>query len=536
MADAPTYDFIIIGAGSAGCVLANRLTADGKHSVLLLEAGGEDKSPWLHIPIGYAKHFTDPRVNWLYWSVPGKDRVKREVRQPRGKVIGGTSSINGLVYMRGQKEDYDHWRQLGNEGWSYDDVLPYFKKSQDQQRGGDDYHGAGGPLSVQDPKDPHPLADAYIAAAEEAGYQRNDDFNGAEQEGFGYIQSTTRNGKRCSAAVAFLNPVRSRANLTVESRALTNRILFDGTRTSGVEYRQNGTLKTALAGREVILSAGSYNSPQLLQISGVGPADHLRALGIDVVADRAGVGANLQEHFNGPLMYRVTENFTMNDVANRWSNKISHALKYAFQRRGFMGMSIAYAGGYMKAHPNTATPDIQNLLMLLSSEFIGEPADPYPGCMLVAALMRPESRGSVMIESPDPTVQPVITGNYLTAPKDRETLVMGLKKSREIMSQPAVQKYIVEETRPGKDCVSDEDLEGYLETHGRTSYHPVGTCRMGPDAEAVVDPRLRVNGIQGLRVADASIMPALVSGNTNAPTIMIGEKASDMILADVGDN
>jgi len=532
MKGTPTYDFIIVGAGSAGCVLANRLTADGKHTVLLLEAGGEDKNPWIHIPIGYGKHFDNPKINWMYWSKPGEERIKREVRQPRGKVIGGTSSINGLVYMRGQKEDYDHWRQLGNTGWGYDDVLPYFKKSQDQGRGGDEYHGTGGPLAVQDPKDPHPLADAYIEAAQEAGYQRNDDFNGAEQEGFGYIQSTTRNGRRCSAAVGFLNPVRNRPNLTIESRSLANKVLFDGTRATGLEYRQNGQVKTAMAGREVLVCAGAYNTPQLLQLSGIGPAEHLRELGIDVVADRAGVGANLQDHFNVPLMYRLNESFTVNDLVNKWTNKINHGLKYIFQRRGFMGMSVAYAGGYLKVHPTTATPDIQNLLMMFSSEFIGDPVDPFPGCSLVVALMRPESRGSVMISSPDPTVPPVIDGNYLAMPKDRETLVMALKKSREIMSQPALQRYLVDEIRPGADCQSDDDFGGYLETHGRTSYHPVSTCRMGSDPEAVVEPRLKVNGVENLRVVDASIMPSLVSGNTNAPTIMIGEKASDMILAD----
>ena len=536
MNDHTSYDFIIVGAGSAGCVLANRLTANGRFSVLLLEAGGEDNSPWIHIPIGYGKHFDNPKINWMYWSKPGEEWIKRKVRQPRGKVLGGTSSINGLVYMRGQKDDYDHWRQLGNTGWSYEDVLPYFKKSQDQGRGESEYHGVGGPLAVQDPKDPHPLADAYIEAAQQAGFQRNNDFNGANQEGFGYIQSTTRNGRRCSAAVGFLNPVRSRSNLTVESQAMAHRVLFEGSRAVGVEYKQRGKLKVARVGREILLCAGAYNTPQLLQVSGVGPGNHLRSLGIEVVADRAGVGANLQDHFNAPLMYRLNQDFTVNDLVNNWTHKIRHGLKYFFQRRGFMGMSVAYAGGFLKVHPNTSTPDIQNLLMMFSSEFIGDPVDPFPGCSLVVALMRPESRGSVKIASSDPSIPPVIDGNYLASPKDRETMVLALKRCRQIMEQTALQRFIVEEIRPSVDCQTDEDFEGYLESHGRTSYHPVGTCRMGDDDEAIVDPRLRVNGLRGLRVVDASIMPSLVSGNTNGPTIMIGEKASDMILEDAASS
>ena len=528
------FDYIIVGAGSAGCVLANRLTASGRNRVLLLEAGGEDKNLWVHMPIGYGKHFTNPKINWLYSSEPGEDWLKRRLIQPRGKIIGGTSSINGLIYMRGQREDYDLWRQLGNTGWSYEDVLPYFKKSEDQQRGADEYHGSGGPLAVSDPMEPHPMADAFIAAAQDAGHRRNDDFNGAEQEGYGYVQWTTRNGRRCSTAVGFLNPVRHRSNLTVEPKALANRILFDGTKATGVEYSQNGDIKEAKVGGEVIVCTGAYNSPQILQLSGIGPSEHLRQFGIDVVSDRSGVGDNLQDHVNCPLFYKVTEPFTANDILNRWSTRIAEGLKYIFQRRGLLGMGAGYAGGYMKVYPGTATPDIQNLLMLFSSEVIGGPIDPFSGVGVYTVLLRPESRGSVMVSSPEPSEPPKITPNYLTASKDRDILLMGFRKTREIMAQSAVRKYIVEEVRPGPECVSDECLLEYLENTGRTSYHPVGTCRMGTDDEAVVDPRLRVNGVQGLRVVDASIMPTLVSGNTNAPTIMIAEKASDMIMEDAG--
>ncbi|MBT7770103.1 MAG: choline dehydrogenase, partial [Rhodospirillales bacterium] len=316
--------------------------------------------------------------------------------------------------------------------------------------------------------------------------------------------------------------------------SLANRVLFDGTKAVGVEYRQRGQIKTAHATAEIIVSAGAYNSPQILQLSGVGPADHLQDHGIDVIADRAGVGANLQDHINAPLMYRVNQPFTVNDILNRLTSRISEGLKYLFQRRGLLGMGVSYAAGYIKAHPNAATPDIQHQIMLFSSELVGGPVDPYSGCALIIALMRPESRGTVMIKSNDPTVPPEIIPNYLTAEKDRETLIMGIKKGREIMSQSVIRKYIVEETRPGPECVSDDDFLAFLDKRARTSYHPVGTCRMGADAEAVVDARLRVNGVQGLRVVDGSIMPALVSGNTNAPIIMIGEKAADMILEDGG--
>jgi choline dehydrogenase len=376
------------------------------------------------------------------------------------------------------------------------------------------------------------MADAYIKAAINSGYKLNNDFNGVEQEGFGYQQWTTRNGRRCSAAVGFLNPARKRHNLTIVSKAHTNRIIFDGLRAVGVEYEKHGQNKRAMANHEILISAGSYNSPQLLQLSGVGPSDLLTNMGIKMIADREGVGKNLQDHFNAPLMFELNEHFTLNDVLNRWSSKINHAIRYLFQQRGFLSMGVAYAGGYIKAHPNAISPDIQNLLMLFTSELIGGPVDPFPGCASVVALLRPESRGTVNISSADPKLAPKIIYNFLTAEKDRETLILGVRKVREIMSQESISRYIVREVRPGTGSDRDEDILDFLEKSGRTSYHPVGTCRMGSDDEAVVDPRLRVNGVRSLRVVDASIMPTLVSGNTNAPAIMIGEKASDMILED----
>ncbi|MDC0196335.1 GMC family oxidoreductase N-terminal domain-containing protein [Gammaproteobacteria bacterium] len=527
-----SYDYIIVGAGSAGCVLANRLSGSGKYKVLLLEAGGKDNNPWIHIPIGYGRNFSNPNVNWMYSSEPGTDWVKRRIQQPRGKVLGGSSSINGLIYMRGQKEDYEHWRQLGNTGWGYDQVLHYFKKSEDQERGAGEFHGAGGPLSVSDPRETHPMADAYIQAAIDAGYQVNNDFNGEEQEGFGYQQWTTRNGRRCSAAVGFLHPARKRKNLTVVSNAHTNRIIFDGLCAVGVEYQRQGQIKSVFANRETIIAAGAYNSPQLLQLSGVGDANHLSHLGIKIVLDKKSVGKNLQDHFNAPLMFELNKNFTVNDVLNKWGPKIKHGLRYLFRRRGLLSMGVAYAGGYIKAHPDAVSPDIQNLLMLFSSELIGGQVDPFPGCASVVALLRPESRGSVDISSADAKVPPRIMYNFLTADKDRQTLILGVRKVREIMNQQSISRYIVREVRPGSGSNGDEDILDFLENSGRTSYHPVGTCRMGSDDEAVVDPRLKVKGVESLRVADASIMPTLVSGNTNAPVIMIGEKASDMILED----
>ncbi|MDA0238535.1 MAG: choline dehydrogenase [Proteobacteria bacterium] len=528
------YHYIIVGAGSAGCVLANRLSASGEYRVLLLEAGGRDSNPWIHIPLGYAKHFTNPKVNWLYHAEAGTEWVQRKVFHPRGKILGGSSSINGMVYIRGQKEDYDHWRQLGNTGWSYDDVLPYFRKAEDQERGGDDFHGTGGPLAVSDPREPHPLADAFLESAEQAGYARNADFNGAEQEGFGYYQWTMRNGLRCSAAVGYLKPARHRSNLKVITQAHTTRIEFDGKRATGVTYRKGNALVTAqLAdGGEVLVSGGAYNSPQLLQLSGVGPAGLLRDHGIEVVADLPGVGSNLQDHYNGPLMYKINQPITANDVANKLSHRIKAAFKYAVGRKGLLHMGVAYAGGFIKAHPNSATPDIQLLFMLLSSEKVGEAAHPWSGVSVVTTLARPESRGSVEIASADPFTPIAIHPNYMTESKDRDTLIYGLKAAREIMNQSALAPYIEAEHAPGSECTTDEQLLQFLKDAGRTSYHPIGTCVMGSGTMAVVDERLRVHGMKGLRVVDASIMPSLVSGNTNAPTIMIGEKASDMILAD----
>ncbi len=526
------YDFVIVGAGAAGCVLANRLTASGRHSVLLLEAGGNDSSPWIHIPLGYGKHFSNPQVNWLYTSEPGAGAGNRRIAQPRGKVLGGSSSINGLLYIRGQHDDYNRWRDFGNAGWGYADVLPYFRQSEDQQRGADEYHGVGGPLAVCDPPQPHPLADAYLAAADECGYRRNPDFNGATQEGFGYNQWTLRNGFRSSAATAYLRPARRRGNLTVITRAHATRILFSDTRATGVQYSRGGKLNSATARREVIVAGGSFNSPQLLQLSGVGPASLLQGFGMRIVADLPGVGMNLQDHYAGRLVYECTDPITLNDVTGSFARGLAAALQFAFLRKGPLTMGASYATGFISADPASATPDIQTSISPFSADKAGDKLHGFSGFSLAARLLRPESRGSVLIQNTDPLQAPAIRPNYLSSEKDCAVLLAGMKATRRLADTAAMRRYIVREHDPGSSCASDSELLDFLRQRGGIAYHPVGTCKMGNDAEAVVDERLRVRSVQGLRVVDASIMPTLVSGNTHAPTIMIAEKGADMILQD----
>lgn len=531
MKPADTFDFIVVGAGAAGCVLANRLTASGRHTVLLLESGGEGRNPWIHIPLGYGKHFSNPKVNWLYSSEPQPGAGNRRIGQPRGKVIGGSSSINGLLYIRGQREDYDHWRDLGNAGWGYSDVLPYFRKSEDQQRGADEYHGVGGPLLVSDPDAPHPLADAWLAAADECGYPRNADFNGASQEGFGYNQWTLRKGLRSSAATGYLRPVRRRANLTVATRAHATRILFSGSRATGVEYLHGGSLATVTARREVIAAGGSFNSPQLLQLSGIGPTSLLQQFGIGVVADLP-VGMNLQDHYTARLVYECTGGWTINDVVGSAGKSIVAALRYALFRTGPLAMGSSYATGFIRADPTAATPDVQTSISLFSSDKAGDTLHSFPGVSIAARLLRPESRGTVLIQSTDALQPPAIAPNYLSSEKDCAVLLAGVKAMRRLMDAEAMRRHVVREHDPGRSCVSDTDLMDFLRQRGGIAFHPVSTCKMGNDATAVVDARLRVRGLQGLRVVDASIMPTLVSGNTFAPTVMIAEKGADLILED----
>jgi choline dehydrogenase len=527
-----SFDYIVVGAGSAGCVLADRLSASGRHRVLVLEAGGEDRNIWIHVPIGYAKLFADAKNNWLYSSEPEPECAGRSIIQPRGKVLGGSSSINGLLYIRGQAEDFDHWRQLGNAGWSFTDVLPYFRRAEDQQRGEDELHGVGGPLAVRDVSEGHPLCDAFIDACEQAGLPRTDDFNGPTQEGAGYFQLTTRNGRRWSTARGYLKPARKRGNVAVVANALTTRILFDGRRAVGVEYVKDGGKHVARANAEVIISGGAFNSPQLLQLSGVGPGDLLRQHGIDVIADMKGVGADLQDHYQARFNYRGNTRNTINDMMGSVVGRVAAGLRYALLRKGFLTIGAGYAGGFFKTDPSLPTPDVQFHFILFSADSVGQKLHPWPGFLTSVCQLRPESRGFVRIKSADPAQAPAIQPRYLTAQVDRDVMVAGMKLIRRVMGQPAMARYIDEELMPGARVQTDAELLEFARQKGTTVFHPTSTCRMGSDVTAVVDERLRVHGFEGLRIADASIMPTVVSGNTNAACVMIGEKASDMILQD----
>jgi choline dehydrogenase len=531
-AETPEFDYIVVGAGSAGCVLANRLSADGRHSVLLLEAGPKDTNVWIHVPLGYGRLFKEKTVNWMYQTEPEPGLDGRSVFQPRGKVLGGSSAINGLLYVRGQHEDYDRWRQRGNHGWGYDDVLPYFKKAEHQARGADDFHGVGGPLPVSELSHADPLSAAFIEAAAETGIPKNADFNGATQEGAGYFQTTTRHGRRASTAVAYLRPAKSRTNLHIETAALAQRILFEGRRAVAVEYRKDGALRTARARREILVCSGAYNSPQLLQLSGVGPAELLRRHGIDVVLDAAGVGSDLQDHLQVRVVMRCTQRITLNDVVNSPARKVLAGLRYAAFRTGPLSIAAGTSGAFFKTNPRLSTPDVQIHFLPFSTDKMGEKLHSFSGFTASVCQLRPESRGSLRIRSADPAAPPEIRINYLATEVDRTTNVEGLKILRRILRAPALKPYVVDEVDPGAKVSTDDELLNYCRQRGSTIYHPASTCRMGSDPLAVVDQRLRVRGLEALRVVDGSVMPDLVSGNTNAAIIMIAEKASDMILQD----
>jgi len=532
---AETYDYIVTGAGSAGCVLAARLTESGRYRVLLLEAGGKDNKFWIHVPMGYAKTFVDPKVNWKFESEPEKELNGRTMYQPRGKVLGGTSSINGMIYMRGNAADYDQWRQLGNEGWDYASVLPYFRKAEDNERGADDYHGAGGPLRVSNQPYEWEIAKALLEACKQAGIPFNPDFNGAKQEGCGYYQTTTKDKRRWSTAAAYLRMAKARPNLTVQTNAHATRVLFDGARATGVEFRTPSGLEVAQAGREVIVSGGAYGSPQLLQLSGVGPAQHLTDMGIGVVHDLPGVGSNLQDHFNTYCTYRISKNLSLNALHYSLAHRLKAGAQYVFLRSGPMSGNGMYVGALVRSDKRLERPDLQFNISAWST--IDRTADgiishPFPGISISPVHLAPEGRGSVRLRSNDPFAPPEIKFNFLRNESDMRVMIAGVRIARSIARQNALQTLVMEETAPGVATDTDEEIAADVRQRGVSNLHPVGTCGMGQGPMAVVDPRLRVHGIDGLRVVDASVMPVIVAGNTNAPTIMIAEKASDMIQED----
>ena len=526
---ASEYDFIVIGAGSAGCAVAGRLGAAG-HGVLLLEAGGKDRNPFIHIPLGYSMLYANPAVNWCYESEPEPHLNNRRLFQPRGKVLGGTGAINGMIYMRGQPEDFDGWKAEGCTGWGWDDVLPYFIACEDQERGANAYHGAGGPVSVSDLRATHELGEAFHAASETLGVPRNDDFNGPRQEGTGYVQTTTRNGWRWSTAAGYLRGKAMR-NIDLHLHAMVNRLLFDGKRTAGVEWQTDGTQHIAKARREVILCAGAFNSPQILQLSGVGPGALLQDQGIGVAHALPGVGENLQDHFGIGAEYRSTVHATVNDLYNNKLKGGLQLLRYLVFRTGPFADNGNYSNTFIRSGPDIGRPDMMVTFMAWCTDEQLKP-HPFSGFTILAEHMRPNSRGHVRITSPDPTVQPGILFNFFASDTDRQAALSGLRFGRRIAGTAPMSGCVDYEISPGKDVQSDDDLIEYCRASGLSLLHPVGSCKMGADDMAVVDPRLRMHGIEGLRVVDASIMPRIVTGNTNAASIMIGEKGASMILED----
>jgi choline dehydrogenase len=532
---ADTYDFIVTGAGSAGCVLAARLSESGRYRVLLLEAGGRDTNPWIHVPIGYAKTFVDPKVNWKFESEPEKELNGRTMYQPRGKVLGGTSSINGMIYMRGNAADYDQWRQLGNEGWDYDSVLPYFRKAEDNERGADEYHGSGGPLRVSNQPYEWEIAKALLEACKQAGIPFNPDFNGARQEGCGYYQTTTKDKRRWSTAAAYLRTAKNRPNLVVKTRAHATRVVFAGGKATGVEFRTPGGVEVAHAAREVVVSGGAYGSPQLLQLSGIGPAQHLADMGIAVVRDMPGVGSNLQDHFNTYCTYRISRNLSLNALQYSLPHRLVAGAQYLFLRSGPMSGNGLYVGALVRSDNRLERPDLQFNISAWSTidrTAAGIISYPFPGISISPVHLAPEGRGTVRLRNSDPLAPPEIKFNFLRGESDMRVMIAGVRIARSIARQHALQGLIVEETAPGVATHTDAEIADDVRRRGVSNLHPVGTCGMGHGPMAVVDPRLRVHGIAGLRVVDASIMPVIVAGNTNAPTIMIAEKASDMIQQD----
>ncbi|HKV92664.1 MAG TPA: choline dehydrogenase [Candidatus Angelobacter sp.] len=517
------YDYIIIGAGSAGCVLANRLSEDPKVKVLLLEAGGRDTRKEIHIPVAFSKLFKTP-CDWAYYTDPEGQLANRSLYWPRGKVLGGSSAINAMIYIRGNRADYNSWRDLGNPGWDYDDVLPYFKKSENQQHGASEYHGAAGPLHVSDLRTINPLSEAFIAAGEEAGFKRNPDFNGESQDGFGFYQVTQFNGKRHSAAAAFLHPAMSRPNLTVKTDAHVFGIYFEGKRAAIVSFQQGTGSAQERAEQEIILCGGAIGSPQLLMLSGIGPASHLRAFDIPVVCDLPGVGQNLQDHPCTGVVFECTK-----PVSLASAESLSSLVQYLCFKKGPLTSNVAEAGAFLNTVSQGQTPNLQ--FHFGAGYFVGHGFQKFDGHAFAfgPTLLHPFSRGEIRLRSSNPLDAPSIRANYFADPRDMDVMLEGVKLSRSLAATKAFAPYRGKELHPGAAAKDDQALRAHISTFTETLYHPAGTCKMGQDATAVVDSELRVHGVEGLRVIDASIMPLVVGGNTNAPTIMIAEKAAEMI-------
>ncbi len=534
-----TFDYVIVGAGSAGCVLAERLSADGRNSVLVLEAGGSDHNFWIRMPLGYAKCFTDPEVNWNYRPEPDPGLGGRVNHWPRGKVLGGSSSINALVWMRGHPSDFDDWRAAGNLGWGYDDVLPAFRALEDNEAGADRWRATGGPVHIADMRRiAHPLTHRFLDAGVELGLPRNPDFNGAGQEGVGIYQLNIARGHRVSAADAFLRPAMRRRNVEVATHAIATKILVEDGRAVGVEFLRKGEKTVARARREVVLSAGSIASPQLLQLSGIGPGELLSGLGIPVIADNRHVGANLQDHQSVNYAWRANVP-TLNRLLRSWWGKAFIGARYVLAHSGPLAMSVNQGGGFLRSDPALSRPNLQ-IYFQANSAVPPRPGgsaireiDPWPGFAMGVSNCRPRSTGEIVIASPEPVQPPRITVNALSDPHDQMELVAGVRFLRRMAATQALSPFIVEEMRPGASVQTDEQLLADIRARAGTVFHPVATCRMSPDKEGgVVSPRLAVHGVSGLRVADASVFPSIISGNTNAATMMIGWKAADMILED----